>query len=157
MTETFPAFLTPALVERAFDCITEFIEKILNDKTLAVRSALHVVVLDPETGEVVGQRSFGSLSRKEWPRSYDEIALAKAQESWRTAMDTGEMRLLPHLLRKGAVRHRGGVNQLGIPIGTSGVQSHLDEMIGRMVGDLCAGLCAHDFTKVDNNDAPDYV
>ena len=122
------------LAERALELVTAHINDVLASG-LCKRSALAVVVLDGE-GDIIATANFGEQSPEDYEFPYGKIALGKARLALRTRMDTGEViATAPHLLEHGDPVFEGGVYFRGIAVGTSGVQSEIDEMISAAVAD----------------------
>ena len=70
-----------------------------------------------------------------------------AREVW-LKMNTGVLiSQFPHLLRTGDIKYRGGVFFKGIASGASGIQSHLDEMVGVWVKSAIAAMAQEAIDK----------
>ncbi len=98
-----------------------------------------ICVLNPkEDGAetILGARLFGKAPEKheDWKRPYNRFAEGKARTSRESGLDSGVVRYLrPATLSYLSCYLPGGVCLGGIPVGTSGVESYLDEEISRLV------------------------
>lgn len=151
------ALLTRDVVEQAINLCTPSIMYLLETSGFAKRSALTIVVLDPTTGDELIKTKFGKLPRAEWTADYAEIALAKAKLAFRLKMSCRAAQQHPHLLEAGDTKHRGGIYHQGIPVGVSGVQSYLDEMVAMWIAVACEMLCRRTFEEVVTPAAGDTV
>ncbi|KKQ00513.1 MAG: hypothetical protein US77_C0012G0001 [Microgenomates group bacterium GW2011_GWC1_38_14] len=147
--------LTVHLVNEAVAIVTPMIEQFLGWDRTGGRHDLYLVVLKPETEEILYETAFGG-PLSEWKHPYNKIALAKARQCARTGM-VGRtlLRDAPWLIEPGDVRYVGGVVENGLVVAASGVQDHFDEMISWMVLSVIQGLCRDEVSKFTSDD-PDF-
>lgn len=142
-------FLTYAVALEAIQLLESAIRDMHGDG-LTKRCDLHIVVLDPLSGEIICQYSIGK--KADWEHTYDQIARDKATLAFKHKKDTSQiMNAEPHLLSEGDTVHAGGVYYKGITIGVSGVESEFDEAIGRMIAALIIGMVIHEYKKTRTN------
>ena len=113
-----------------------------------------IIVLDPSTGEVLFQARV-TMDHPE-AEKYDEIALAKADLSWRNKRPSREIQqAAPHLYVAGDTKWGGSVVRDGLVVAFSGVQAVFDEMIAGWVADAIIAICRDAMTKADGVMASD--
>lgn len=135
------AVLNEEVVKEAFDLIRPSVVKYLMSPK-AGRAYLHMVVLDPETGYLLHEETFGEDDRSNWEHPYDEYALSKAQICWRTGMVTRDVKKdAPWLYRMGDTRYVGGYVKNGLAVAASALHDHIDEMFSRMAWTAIQGIC----------------
>lgn len=143
------ALLTPEVVAQAVGICALSIRNLLDGNDgLAKRSALAIAVLDPSTGNELYITTFGKLPEDKWTADYLKIARAKAKLAFRLKMSSRAAQQHPQLLEPGDTKHRGGIYHNGIPVGVSGVQSYIDEMIAMWIAAACEMLCRRAFEEV---------
>lgn len=138
-TDIYP-LLSKDLVERAFDLVAPSIELLFSSE-IANRRVLVVNVVNPRDGIELSHRVFGDLPHDKWSREYKQLALEKAELAHEHKMNTAMLvHMFPHLMQHADVKFRGGVFYMGIPVGSSGTQGYIDEMVGRWVAVAIVGL-----------------
>lgn len=121
---------------------------------------LHVVIMNPvarphhvtnKRKAILYEESFGQSAL--WKYPLDEIARAKAFESWRTGLSTHEIvEARPYLLQAddghADTVYYGSVVLEGIAVGVSGGDPHVDEMLAHMIAAACRALCIEAMQKL---------
>lgn len=147
--------LSRFLIKRAVDIVRPTILKILGSYSVDKRLNLHLVVLEPNTPEILYEESFGDKTK--WQKPYDQIALSKARLCQRTSMVTRNVQNdAPWLYEGDDTRYVGGVIENGLVVSASGLQDYFDEMISWMVLSAIQALCREFIAKISENDMPDF-
>ncbi len=135
------SIVTSERVEEAFKAAKQMILKIIKRSSRQEPRFVHVVVLDPVSGQVVGEQTFSAKpetlpSPMEWKRPYDEIALSKARISHRTHLPSGEVAArFPAFLLRTDTFFPGGIWHNGLSVGSSGLEAELDAQCSRRVAE----------------------
>jgi len=124
------------------EIITRLRPGIGNILDLHGREFLWVVVFDPSDGKTVLFDGVAAGDPAKCPPEYGDIARRKALLSARTGRDTGAVVAQnAHLLSKGDVIYKGGVNYNGLVVGASGAQGPVDEAIALMIAAQLSAWC----------------
>lgn len=144
-------FLTRYLAKKSVDIVRSAIEDLLGSELTGRRPNLHLVIIGPDSDEILWEESFGG-DQSTWQRPYDEIARSKAGIVKRTGMTLRTLEKdAPWLYQKGDTRYVGGVTENGLVIAASGLQDYFDEMISRMVLSAIQALCRDVLAKIPDN------
>lgn len=143
--------LTTNLAREAVGLVRPVIANLLGSELTGGRSNLHIVILDPETGDPIYEKSFGD--RSTWCIPYDSIARSEAQIAYRTQMVVRTVRGdAPWLYESGDTRYVGGAVENQLVVAASGLQDHFDEMISWMVLSAIQALCRDYIAKVSSTE-----
>jgi hypothetical protein len=168
MEKSVSYLLTAEMAKKAVDMARPAILAAM-ESGMFKRKALHIVVMNPATrpwqveneeDAILYEESFGDPAT--WETHYDEIARAKAIESWRYDLPTHVIReTMPYLLQANEDRsdtmYWGSAYLLGLVVAGSGVQPCYDEWSGYMVAAGCRALCIEKMQKMLENKERDFV
>lgn len=140
---------TGKMAEQAIDLALPTVEALAAQDVTNGRD-LHIVVAVREPGYtdalVLAERSLGNTDL--WRYRYDTIARNKADISARTGLSSREVQLLrPELLVEGDTKYWGSVVDGNLVAACSGVQSHFDEAISRVILAIARGLMDEDVAE----------
>ena len=161
------ALMTSELIREAVDIARLSILELLRISDHAKPVFVYVVVLSPFERDdpndpfgvlyerVIGEFFLDDADVNERKHRYRAIAHSKAVISRRTQMDTGAVAVVcPALFDGGDTHYEGGAIVAGIPVGTSGVESFLDEAVSRIIASTINALIKQELKKRrDNKDA----
>jgi hypothetical protein len=123
----------------AIDLALPTIERAMSDRSAGDSGCLHIVVLQPLASPVSARFEEAilyehSINRPNWDADYARFARAKAQLSWRTAMDSHAVQALrPHLVAPGDTLLWGSVYLDGLVVAVSGMQPWFDEALAGVI------------------------
>lgn len=120
-------YLTPETAARAADRIRPLILERIGSTEVGERKTFCYVVLNPTDGSILYQETLGEKDKSKWGHNYEDIALRKARQSWRTGLTGSQLRSSPWLYEDGDVPFAGGVVEFRLAVGGSGFQGALDE------------------------------
>lgn len=148
-------FLDPEIANKALDLLTPFINETL--RRYARRTALNILILDPlrlydpglvdmnsediftDPTVILAERQFGD-DMATWEGNYRRFSRAKTALSWRTNLDSIELKNMPHLYLPGDCHYGGAAWFKGILSGGSGVEWFFDQMFAYQTSVTCHGL-----------------
>jgi hypothetical protein len=133
--------LTREMAQRAVKLVLPLI-LILMESGHVKRKALHVVITDPT--KQPGFCNFGEATLYEesigkdtpaWEHHFDDIAMRKARQAWRTGFSNRYTQAAPWLLFKNDTMFKGtAVSDDGsLIVAVSGVEDYYDEMFSKMI------------------------
>lgn len=158
------ALLTTDMCVKAWRVVLPSILAAASDGVIRRRAGT-IVVLDPAFAFAPSLRVRDGDSRPvlfmesvdpehEESPTFDRIAFAKAQLSWRTGRSSRDIQQnAPHLYEvplnreRGDVKWGGSVVREGLVVAFSGVQANFDEWIAGMMADLLLAMCRDEMVK----------
>ncbi len=129
------ALLTETMAMEAIDMTAAIVAEMRRREILASEDC-HMVVLDPLTGEILAEKSFGDVAG--WRLRFDEIARSKAAMTRRTGVASRDIQVRsPFLLQPGDTVWYGAAIADNLVVAVSGYKQEQDEAIS----EICLSLC----------------
>lgn len=129
------ALLTEEMAREAMEMTNALVAEMRRRKVLESGDC-HMVVLDPITGDILAEKSFGDISR--WRLRFDEIARSKAAMTRRTGTTSRDIQIRsPFLLQPGDTIWYGSAISDNLVVAVSGYKQEQDEALSG----ICLSLC----------------
>lgn len=148
-------FLTEAMAMEAMEMTNALVAEMRRRKLLESDDC-HMVVLDPITGEILAEKSFGDISG--WKLRFDEIARSKAAMTRRTGTISRDIQIhSPFLLQPGDTIWHGSAISDNLVVAVSGYRQEQDEALSEICLSFCRMLSVTKRKRLAEDVIPDAI